>query len=206
MDVVLNLVMAAAWGEVKVMNKILPVLPHRDDLPSMFNNLGLLGHGVEIGVSYGGFAFHLRNTWKGEMLHLVDRWVHVPEWRDSANVDPEKQEEYYRHVCRTFHPARNTQIYRMDSVEASAKFEDKFFDWIYIDADHSYDAVKKDINAWFPKLKPGGVMAGHDYMNGDVWGCYFEVKRAVDEWVKERGIQINTTTEAIDPSWYFRKA
>lgn len=49
------------------------------------------------------------------------------------------------------------------SVQASRQFEDATLDFVFLDADHSYDAVKADIAAWWPKVKPGGILAGHDH-------------------------------------------
>ena len=49
------------------------------------------------------------------------------------------------------------------SWEVSSRFEDNSVDFIFIDADHRYQSVKKDIESWYPKLKVGGIMAGHDY-------------------------------------------
>jgi hypothetical protein len=181
----------------------LPEIDSRDELPSVFNELGLLGNGVEIGVSQGVFSSHIRQNWKGEMLYLVDRWIHVPEWDDSANVSPEKNEEFYYGVCRMFHPFRNVQILRMDSLQAAAQFEDGFFDWIYIDADHHYEAVKADLNSWYPKLKNNGIIAGHDYLDGMFWGSLFGVKSAVDEWAKINGLEVFIAPNPHHvPTWY----
>ena len=43
------------------------------------------------------------------------------------------------------------------------KFDDEYFDTIFIDMDHSYQSVKRDIQQWLPKVKPGGILAGDDY-------------------------------------------
>ena len=63
------------------------------------------------------------------------------------------------------------------SEEACKNFENDYLDFIFIDGDHSYEMVKKDINYWLPKLKKGKIIAGHDYYNDDYTG----VKKAVDE-------------------------
>jgi len=70
-----------------------------------------------------------------------------------------------------------TNFVQKDSVLASENFKDSFFDLVFIDADHSYDSVKKDILAWLPKVKRGGVLCGHDYGNPEHGG----VEKAVKE-------------------------
>ena len=63
------------------------------------------------------------------------------------------------------------------TVDAALSFQDEGIDLIFIDADHSYDGVMADIRAWMPKMKPGSIMAGHDYGDSNHPG----VKKAVDE-------------------------
>ena len=75
---------------------------------------------------------------------------------------------------------------------------------IYLDAGHYYDAVISDLRTWYPKLKHGGIMAGHDFLNED-----YKVKEAVYDFVKHNGI--NATVNIIpennpnDASFYFIK-
>lgn len=64
-----------------------------------------------------------------------------------------------------------------NSTEVHSQFQDENIDFIFIDGDHRYEAVKKDLKGWFPKLKIGGVIAGHDY-NEPSCG----VRQAVDEF------------------------
>jgi len=56
----------------------------------------------------------------------------------------------------------NVTKLRKPSVEASKGFEDGSVDAVYIDGDHNYEAVIDDMNAWMPKLKPTGILSGHD--------------------------------------------
>lgn len=69
-------------------------------------------------------------------------------------------------------------------------------DVVYIDADHSYESVRDDIRAWYPKVAVGGALCGHDYhTDGKVWPG---VRRAVDEFVAQHGL---TLTTYADTSW-----
>lgn len=63
------------------------------------------------------------------------------------------------------------------TIEAARWFADGTLDLVFIDADHSYEGVKNDIAAWGVKVRPGGILCGHDYI-----GHYVGVKRAVDEF------------------------
>jgi hypothetical protein len=78
------------------------------------------------------------------------------------------------------------------SLEASAKFAPGTLDAVFIDAAHTFDSVKEDIEAWLPKVKSGGILAGHDY------GKQFTgVKLAVDA--------VLGTVEVMGSCWYFTK-
>jgi len=98
-------------------------------------------------------------------MHMtaVDLWQSYPdksdhfEWRDH--------EQFYNHFKDVVdqHFADRVTIKRMDTVEASKDFADESVDFVFVDADHTYEGCKRDIQAWWPKVKKGGLMAGHDY-------------------------------------------
>jgi predicted O-methyltransferase YrrM len=70
----------------------------------------------------------------------------------------------------------------LKSLEAVNFFADNSFDFVFIDGDHTYEGVKADIAAWSPKLKPTGMLAGHDYTPAGHPDTSFEgVGRAVRE-------------------------
>ena len=181
------------------------VITHRDDLGKLFNKLGLLGKGVEIGVQEGVFSQTLRSSWNGEELYLIDRWKYDPEYKDIANISDAKQKEYYLSVVQKFSEDNGVQILRKDSLSAAKQFPDEYFDWIYIDADHSFEGCSKDLEAWYPKLKTGGVMAGHDYIDGEFTAGSFGVKSAVDNFVMHAKVKLFITEETYWKSWYFIK-
>jgi len=70
---------------------------------------------------------------------------------------------------------------RKDSVEAAKLFNDGEFFAVFIDADHSYEGVRKDIDAWLPKVMPGGILCGHDFD-----GMFPGVIQAVDESFRDK--------------------
>lgn len=84
-----------------------------------------------------------------------------------------KVEEEFRNNTRFFN---NVNLIKEYSHNVSAIFADKSVDLVYIDGDHSYEAVNKDIELYLPKIKQGGILAGHDYSKS--WPG---VVKAVDE-------------------------
>jgi hypothetical protein len=192
---------------------MLSIIKKRDDFARLLNHLKCRT-GAEIGVQKGDFASIIRKTWNGE-YHLIDHWKFDPCYDDASNVSDEKQQELYLSVVQKFLPDRSVYIYRRNSLDAARSFPDSYFDWIYIDANHSYDGCRKDLLAWWPKLKSGGLFSGHDFVDGpvfqgQVWEnpASFGVKSAVKEFLSgidpDRKIKLYLT-EDYYPSWYFRK-
>jgi hypothetical protein len=92
----------------------------------------------------------------------------------------------------------------MTSDEAARAIPDGTLDFVYLDARHDYASVVEDIGLWYPKVKPGGVLSGHDYMEQEKIGdTLFGVKRAVDEFVARERIDKLwvTVREPIYKSW-----
>jgi predicted O-methyltransferase YrrM len=71
--------------------------------------------------------------------------------------------------------ADTVELIASDSAAAAERFAPHAVDFAFIDADHSYDAVKRDIAAWRPRIKPGGILAGHDRMRSSVAQAVIEV-------------------------------
>ena len=185
-----------------------PLLRCREELPLLLNVLNLRGEGVEIGVQRATFSSVLLGSWGGARLHCVDPWrsFEDPAYVDKANADAEKQQAIYETARgRLAAFGDRAAIHRATSAEAAPNFADESLDFVYIDAQHHYEAVCEDLALWFPKLRAGGLFAGHDYLDGLVDGDLFGVKRAVDEFAVGQRLRVGVTLEKEYPSWYFRK-
>lgn len=78
-------------------------------------------------------------------------------------------------------PMWELEVCKADTVDAAARYADHTLDLVYIDAAHDYKSVRADILAWLPKLKRGGIMAGHDYDFSTAQSRGYGVIRAVHE-------------------------
>lgn len=180
-------------------------IKNRKDLPFLLSILGLNGEGAEIGVSCGAFSKILFDNSKLSKLHLIDPWISQDKeiYNDETNVDQEGFDERYQLVTKLFKDEGDRcRILRMASEEAAKEIEDDSLDFVYIDANHSYEAASQDISLWWPKVKKGGVFSGHDYTNGGPYN--FGVKRAVDEFISGNGEKV-FIIKHVAPSWYIIK-
>lgn len=120
---------------------------------------------VEVGVLEGfntNFAIKYINFGK---YYLVDPYKKYDTKGDIGELDKHPQEfwdDLYLRTRERFKDKPNLEFIRKTSKEASKCFLDNSLDFVYIDADHSYDCVWEDLNLWFPKVKVGGWLAGHD--------------------------------------------
>jgi hypothetical protein len=141
--------------------------------------------GVEIGVQWGISSLALLE--KGvRFLFLVDPWI-TYEGYGIVGANEAAAEEHNLRICRgRLHPyddGRHFAILRMPSAEAP-RFLPNDLDFVWIDGNHDYAYIKKDIDLYWPKIRPGGLLCGHDY--GDDPG--FGVNHAVDEFAKGKDL------------------
>lgn len=140
--------------------------------------------GVELGVFRGQFAALLLKLHPTLHLHMVDRWnttAHQPRHGRSQQLLIAEA------TGRTEFAAARRTILQLDSLAAARAFAPASLDFVFIDADHSYEAVIADIEAWAPKVKPGGWLCGHDYADEFTRTRWYGVVRAVDEQAAVRG-------------------
>jgi len=182
---------------------------HRRYLPQFLNKLGLTGWGAEIGVKQGVHAQAILERWEGKKLFLVDPWEEQDNtYFDHANVDQLTHNRFYEATLTRMRPfGGRFEILRDYSVGAAERITDGSLDFVYLDARHDYDSVLEDLHAWEPKVKVGGLVAGHDFLRGKMNGVPFGVKLAVRHYFKERGYRrwiLRRTWEPF-PSFYYIK-
>jgi hypothetical protein len=177
----------------------------RYKLGEWLNTRGLIGCGVEVGTYNGWFASDILHEWRGLKLYLVDAWRYLEFWNDPMNAGKEEQKTRLSNTFeKIYNFGRRAALIRELSEDAVSLFSDRSLDFVYIDANHSYDAVEKDILLWEPKIRKGGVLSGHDYLNGPTHnGAVNEVKSAVDDWAKAFSKHIHVIAErpGHEPSW-----
>jgi hypothetical protein len=180
-------------------------LRRREVLPHVLNARRLLGEGAEIGVQSGYFSEVILDTWRGGRLFSIDPWQAFPasEYVDISNVSQEQHDQLNRQtVARLARFGPRSCILRMTSAAAAPRFEDGRLDFVYLDAQHHYEAVREDLRLWAPKVRRGGVLAGHDYLDGAINPGVFGVKSAVDEFGREHGLRVIVSREPEWRSWF----
>ena len=152
----------------------------REVFGRLFFELGL-NKGAEIGVRKGEFSKILCEQNPNLEIYCVD------SWGIDDNRYGNRHNRYYETAKKMLSPFNATMIPKF-SMDALEDFEDESLDFVYIDANHTFDFCCPDIIFWSKKVRPGGIISGHDYYNHHRGG----VVKAVDAY---------THCHKIDP-WY----
>jgi hypothetical protein len=143
---------------------------------------------VELGAWKGkGSAFLVVEAYNKSPkieVHIVDTWGGNP----FDGSQDQSADTYNKFTSNMSQLDGHYKAHKMTTNEAARLFEDESLDGVFIDADHSYEAVKMDIQNWMPKVRKGGILAGHDYSSS--WPG---VVRAVNEIFPE--------AQKIDSCW-----
>lgn len=179
----------------------------RGQIPSILSAAGLNSRVCEIGVRTGS---HLNAIVRGadpDEFVGIDSWTDDPvvSRNDSGSSQAQLDELELRVRQKFSKYGERGRIIRNYSFEEVKHVPDEYFDYVYIDADHSYEAVKRDIADWFPKVRPGGVLAGHDYVERRIGRCCYGVIRAVNEFVEQNSIRHFTVTDERFATWMIMK-
>lgn len=172
---------------------------NRDELGKFYQQYYQTGLGAEVGCFQGDFSKTLSKDWEGGIIsidYFDDKdflYTYDLEEKARRNLDGTK--------C---------MVVKGTSLEVASNIVDGSLDWVYIDADHQYKHALEDINAWFPKVRKGGVVSGHDYIKDyKVQNIEFGVWRAVDEFCEKHGYKVELIHDNVSgadfASWYFIK-
>lgn len=146
----------------------------------------------EIGV-LSGHNFVRMIGHNPQVAVAVDSWVEdgIKGHNDSAYTQDQKDLQYEQ-FKELVADKPFVQIYRKYSFDAARHFPDEYFDLIYLDADHSYEGCKKDLELWYPKVKTGRFFTGDDYREGWIKWVDMDIGviPAVNEFFAEHGKQV----------------
>ena len=185
-------------------------LKSRNDIGAILEERNLNGIGIEIGVATGNYSQILLDNTKLKKIYFVDTWKYFSdgEYKDPCNVKQKKQNARYHSVVKRLSPyGERAEIIKGDCSELVHDFPDEYFDLVYIDANHEYKYIKRDMADWYPKVKVGGVFAGHDYVTITDENKLCGVEQAVNEFCELHGLEVSVTggTRRIPPSWILLK-
>lgn len=174
----------------------------RETFGALFQSVNKLGIGAEIGVQQGFNALRIFNGGYNGQLLCVDNWVRPAEFAEAK--------ERLQGLNVVFHQG--------DSADTASQYKNGSLDFVYIDADHSYEGVKRDFYAWYKKVRKGGIISGHDYAPATHKNDCDGVRQFIEEYMAANPkLQMNFTTDdfydGTDPniagneyqSWWFVK-
>lgn len=138
------------------------------------------------GMSACFMAVEIINSKKNIRFDCVDTWQIV---ETSKDIDANLYDNLYETFLNNISPVRNIiNVNRSISWDAANHYKNESLDFVFIDAGHEYENVKKDLESWYPKVKSnGGIIAGHDYHNNGI--C--KVKSAVDDFFNTINKEVN---------------
>lgn len=113
----------------------------------------------------------------------IDPYREMPQYRQEKNsvmkkmggIPQQRWDQIYHRVCGYMLWFHQVKLLRLTSRQASVLFKPAYFDMVFIDGDHTKKAVTEDFHLWMPRVRPGGILAGHDYHS------YIGVRQAIDE-------------------------
>ncbi len=154
---------------------------HLNHLTSLTSRMELLkrlpqnGIVAEIGVNKGNFSKEILSLCAPEKLVLMDIWA-SKRYHGGLFDDVKKKFESEISIGKV-------EIIRDLSFGGIANCPDQYFDWVYLDTDHTFDTTRRELELLRPKMKKGGIIAGHDYIIGN-WnaGYRYGVVEAVREF------------------------
>lgn len=163
---------------------------HQKQLTTLISSICSNGRvlAAEIGVHCGETSEVLLRSFRQLSLTMIDAWTSYGNVAYSATGDrcaSMTNEEHARNkaaaLARTEFATERRTVLHCSSLEAAVLIKDHSLDVVFIDAAHDYASVFQDIVAWRPKVRPGGLLSGHDFAHPRDRRGIFGVRRAVEE-------------------------
>lgn len=174
-------------------------LKSRIELVKLVLDLGKPMVAAELGVAEGGLSREFLSLGITK-LYMVDTWTHLEQTGDGFQPQEWHNKNYHAAIWNTYEWREKITILKGLSWGMAQNVPNESLGLLYIDACHTYECVKQDLNAWFDKVVPGGVIAGHDYGNPA-----YGVKAAVEEFCSGRFDVTEIPEHGDDSSFYFIK-
>jgi hypothetical protein len=166
---------------------------HEDVYRFLVSECSFCGTFVECGAWLGKSSAYLVDIseYKNLNVWIVDSWQGSPNELDTHHKLIKRADIYASFLSNMGN--RNFKHLKALSCEASLHFDNESCDVVFIDMEHTYEAVKNDIELWLPKVKSGGYLAGHDYQTS-----WQGVMQAVDE-------KFGNNITVDNTCWIYRK-
>lgn len=162
---------------------------------------------VEIGTWRGEYALNMINILKPVAFFAVDPYRIFPGMVSAPGSEYNNQtdlDNLANNVQQKLEEAGGKLIREL-SCDASLEFANEGLDVVYVDGDHTYEGVKTDIECWWPKVRPGGILCGDDYVKSTTGkGFDYGVIEAVDEFVQQNNLDLDIYTQG-QRQWLIRK-
>jgi len=150
---------------------------------------------AEVGVADGKSSIFLAEAFanKGKSFNL----------RMIDNLDYGKSDQLYEIIKNVQRSGlgESIQILPYESTVAASKLPNELMHFVFIDASHKYEETKADIRAWWPKMMPDSILAGHDFTAEE----NPEVAKAVREVIPEQFLKVEQTNKGYG-IWYIKKS
>jgi len=156
--------------------------------------------GAELGVAFGGHAEHILKNTRLEKLYGVDLYKDYGGTTDAffwdgVQYQQKNYDDLYEFTINRMSPfGERFSLIRKSTTEASSDVKEEL-DFVFIDALHTDEGVTADLNHWFPKVRTGGMISGHDYNHSNFPG----VSNAVNRFASSNNLKIN---EADGHVWW----
>jgi hypothetical protein len=141
-------------------------------------------------MSAAFMSVEILNSNKHIKFDCIDTWAGSEEHVDikSPFYEPllETKDGLYNHCVSNLIPVKDiVNLVRLPSIKAAETYQDKTLDFVFIDAAHDYDNVVADIKTWLPKVRIGGILAGHDINHPPIKNATVDVLGSVDSILSE---------------------